>query len=49
MIEKQSDNVENLEENFSEESNINEVSSGIEDQINKDTKLAEESNEKINN
>ena len=48
MIEKESDNVKNLEENVSDEGNINEDSSVIEDQTNEDKKLPEESNEKIN-
>ena len=36
MIEKQSDNVENLEENVSEEVNKNEDSSVIENQTSED-------------
>jgi len=48
MIEKQSDNVENLEENVSDEVNINENSSVIEDQSNKDNESSMEDNEKIN-
>ncbi len=48
MIEKQSDNVENLEENVSEEVNINEDSSVIKDKSNEDKDLLDESSEKIN-
>ena len=48
MIEKESDNVENVEENVSEEINPKEDSSLIEDQINEDKDLYVEGNEKIN-
>ena len=48
MIEKQSDNVENLEENVSEESNINQDSSVIEEQTNEDKHITDDTNEKIN-
>ena len=48
MIEKQSDNVENVEENVSEESNNNEVSSVVGEPTNEDKDLDEKSNEKIN-
>ena len=48
MIEKQLDDVENLEENVSEGSNIKEDSTDIEDQTTEEKKLSEESNETIN-
>ena len=48
MIEKQSDNVENLKENVSEEVNLDEDSSVIEDQTKEDKELNVEGNEKIN-
>ena len=48
MIEKQSDNVENAEENVSGEGNVNEESSVIEDHTKEDKELSDESNEKIN-
>ena len=48
MIEKQSENVQNLEENVSEEVNIDEDSSVTEDYTKKDKELPDESNEKIN-
>ena len=48
MIEKQSDNVENLEENVSEEANINQNSSVVEEPSNEDKELLDDSSEKIN-
>ena len=48
MIEKESDNVENVEEDVSEEVNLDEDSSVIEDQTNEDKELQVEGNEKIN-
>ena len=48
MIEKESDDVENVEENSSEEINLNEDSSVIEDQTNEDKESYVEGNEKIN-
>ena len=48
MIEEQSENINNKEENVSENSNINEDSSLAEDQPNEDKELSEESKEKIN-
>ena len=48
MIEKESDNVENLKENVSEEVNLDKDSSIIEDQSNEDKELHVEGNEKIN-
>ncbi len=47
MIEKQSDNVENLEENVSEEININDESSEIENQISENNQSPELNDEKI--
>ena len=47
MIEKQSDNVENLEENVSEDININEDSSVIENQSSEDNQSHEIDDEKI--
>ena len=47
MIEKQSDNVENLEENVSDEVNKNEDSSEIENQITEDKHPVEVNDEKI--
>ena len=46
MIEKQSDNVESLEENVSEDLNINEDSSVIENQISDDKQPPEKDDEK---
>ena len=48
MIEKQSDNVENAEENVSGEGNVNEESSVIEDQTKDDNQITDAINEKIN-
>ena len=48
MIEKQSDNVDNKEENVSEEEDISKISSVDEDQINEEKELSEDSNESIN-
>ena len=48
MIEKESDNVENKEENISEEGNISENSSVSEDQGIVDEEISSEDNEKIN-
>ena len=48
MIEKESDNVENKEDNLSEEDNLPENTSVIESQINKDKESTDEDNEKIN-
>ena len=48
MIEEQSENINNKEENLSEENNINEDPSLAEDQTNEDKELPEESKEKIN-
>ena len=47
MIEKQSDNVENLEENVSEEVNKNEDSSVIENQTSEDKQTLEVDDENI--
>ena len=47
MIEKQSDNVENLEENVSEEVNKNEDSSVIENQTSEDKQSLNEDDENI--
>ena len=47
MIEKQSDNVENLEENVSEEVNKNEDSSVIENQTSENKQSPEEDDENI--
>ena len=47
MIEKQSDNVENLEENVSEEVNKNEDSSVIENQTSEDKKILDVDDENI--
>ena len=47
MIEKQSDKVENLEENVSEEVNNNKVSSVNENQISEDKQSSEIDDEKI--
>ena len=47
MIEKQSDNVENLEENVSEEVNKNENSSVIENQTSEDKQSLNEDDENI--
>ena len=48
MIEKESDNVENEEENTSEDRNISENLSVSEDQINVDKELSDEDNKEIN-
>ena len=48
MIEKESDNVENKEENISDEGNILENSSANENQINIDEETSSEDDEKIN-
>jgi len=48
MIEKESDNVENNVENFSEEESLSENTSLIEDQVNEDTESSDEGNKKIN-
>ncbi len=48
MIENQSDNIENVDDNVSEEINLKQDSSLIEDQINQDEELSEKSNQKIN-
>ena len=48
MIEKQSDNVENVEENVSEVVNANEDSSVIDDQIKEDEELLDEISGNIN-
>ncbi len=48
MNEKQSDNAENIEENVSEDCNTNEDGALIEDQVNQDKELSDESDEKIN-
>ena len=48
MIEKESDNVENVEENSSEEVTLNEDSSVIEDQTSEDKESYVDGNEKIN-
>ena len=48
MIEKQSDNVENVDKNVSEDGNINEDPSVSEDQINEEKELSLESDERIN-
>ena len=47
MIEKQSDNIENLEENVSEEVNKNEDSSVIENQTSEDKQTLEVDDENI--
>ena len=47
MIEKQSDNVDNLEENVSEEVNKNEHSSVIENQTSEDEKSLDVDDENI--
>ena len=47
MIEKQSDNVENLEENVSEEDNRNEDSSVIENQTSEDKESLDVDDENI--
>ena len=47
MIEKQSDNVENLEENVSEEVNKNEDSSVIENQTSEDKQILDVDEENI--
>ena len=48
MIEKESDNVENKDENISEEEILSENTSVMEDQNNEDKDLSEEDNLKIN-
>ena len=48
MIENQSENVENKEENVSDDSSVSQNSSVIEDQANQDNGSSEEDNEKIN-
>ncbi len=48
MIEEQSENTNNKEENVSEENNINEDSPLIEDQTNENEELSEESKDKVN-
>ena len=48
MIEKESDNVENKDENISEEEILSENTSVMEDQNNEDKELTEEDNLKIN-
>ena len=48
MTEKESDNVENVEENSSEEVTLNEDSSVIEDQTSEDKESYVDGNEKIN-
>ena len=48
MIEKQSENVDDKEENVSEKTSIDEDSSLNKDQINEDKELSDESNDKIN-
>ena len=48
MIEKQSDNVENIEEIVPEESNISENSSVIEDHLKEDKQSSEEDDKEIN-
>ena len=47
MIEKQSDNVENLEDNVSEEVNKNEDSSMIENQASEDKQILDVDDENI--
>ena len=47
MIEKQSDSIENLEENVSEELNIEQESSGIENQISEDNQSSNTDDEEI--
>ena len=47
MIEKQSENFENVEENVSENANIEEDSSVTEDQIKENRELSDEGNEQI--
>ena len=47
MIENQSDNVEKKEENVSDESNVSESSSVIEDKISDDKESVEIDDEKI--
>ena len=48
MIEEQSENITNKEENISEESSINDDPSLVEDQTNEEKELSEETKEKIN-
>ena len=48
MIEKESDNVENKDENISEEEILSENTSVMEDQNNEDKDFSEEDNLKIN-
>ena len=48
MIEKESDNVENKDENVSEEVNVSETTSVIEDQTNEEKESLDNDNENIN-
>ena len=48
MIEKESDNVENKDENVSEEVNVSETTSVIEDQTNEEKESLDNNNENIN-
>ena len=48
MIEKESDNVENKDENVSEEVNVSETTSVIEDQTNEEKESLDSNNENIN-